>query len=259
LAGYEGRTKRLDGGWMTKPFKRLFFDIETAPNIAMIWQPGYKISVGHDNIIKERAIICVAWKWEGQKKIHCLTWDKNQCDKKLLQEFIKVMHEADEIVTHNGDRFDTPWIRTRCLLHGIPMSPDFVSIDTLKAARSKFKFNSNQLNYIAKFLSLGQKKPTGFQLWKDICLHKCPKALKKMVDYCKHDVRLQEQVWDKMNSYLPVKTNRADDVDGCPECGSFNTTISNHRVTAQGTRRIQFQCQDCGKYHTVAASKLLKL
>ncbi len=236
--------------------KRLFFDIETAPNIAMIWQPGHKISVGHDNLIKERAIICVAWKWEGKAKIHCLTWDENQCDKLLLQEFTGVMHEADEIVTHNGNRFDTPWIRTRCLKHGIPMSPDFVSIDTLKAARSKFKFNSNRLDYIAKFLELGQKKPTGFKLWKDVCIDDCQTALKKMVDYCKHDVRLLEQVWDRMNAYLPAKTNRADDISGCPECGSHNTGHHHTKVTAAGHKKTQFRCKDCGKYHTVAASRL---
>ncbi len=222
----------------------------------MIWQPGHKISVGHDNLIKERAIICVAWKWEGQARIRCLTWDANQCDKKLLEEFVAVMHAADEIVTHNGDRFDTPWIRTRCLKHSIAMSPDFVSIDTLKAARSKFKFNSNRLDYIAQFLELGQKKPTGFKLWKDICLDRNEAALKKMVDYCKHDVRLLEQVWDRMNAYLPAKTNRADDIAGCPECGSHNTHVSQHRVMASGFKKTQFQCQDCGKYHQVATSRL---
>jgi len=238
-----------------KPFRRLFFDIETSPNIALIWQPGYKISVSHENIIKERAIICVAWKWEGEKRIHYLTWDKNQCDKQLLQEFVEIMHSADEIITHNGDRFDTPWIRTRCLMHDIPMSPDFVSIDTLKAARSKFKFNSNQLNYIAKFLELGQKKPTGFALWKSIMLDRDASALKKMVNYCKHDVRLLEQIYEKFSPYLTAKSHRGRYVSDCPECGSDHTTISNHKTTAAGYKKTQYQCQDCGRYHTIAASR----
>ncbi len=162
------------------PHKRLFFDIETSPNIGLFWQSGFKLTISHENIVRERAIICVAWKWAGQTKVHNLSWDKNQCDKKLLQEFVAVMHSADEIVTHNGDRFDVPWIRTRCLFHDIPMSPDFVSIDTLKAARSKFRFNSNQLTYIAKYLELGQKKPSGYGLWKSILLDKDEKAMRKM-------------------------------------------------------------------------------
>ena len=245
---------------MPKPkFRRLFFDIETSPNLALIWQPGYQISVSHENIVKERSIICVAWKWEGERKIHHLTWDKKQDDKQLLKEFVKVMHEADELITHNGDRFDTPWIRTRCLKHDISMSPDFVSIDTLKAARTKFKFNSNQLNYIAKFLEVGQKKPTGFDLWKAIMFDKDAASLDKMVDYCKHDVRLLEKVWDKLKPYLPPKSNRARDISGCPECGSFDTKVSNHRITAAGYKKTQFQCKECGKYHTVSATRLDKV
>ena len=252
-------TKPIDKPAVTKakppPHKRLFFDIETSPNIGFFWQPGYKLNISHENIIRERAIICIAWKWAGKKRVYCSAWDENQCDKKLLQEFIAVMHEADEIVTQNGDQFDTPWIRTRALKHGILMSPEFVSLDTLKAARSKFNFNSNQLNYIARYLEIGQKKPTDFGLWKAITLDNDKKALKTMVNYCKHDVKLLEQVWDRMNSYLPAKFDRGATTRSCPECASNWVVIVKHKVTAAGYRRVQFQCRDCGKYHTVATSK----
>jgi uncharacterized protein YprB with RNaseH-like and TPR domain len=235
--------------------KRLFFDIETSPNVGLFWQPGYKLTLSYENIIKERAIICVAWKWLGRRNVQCLTWDKNQNDKALLEQFTKVMHSADEIVTHNGDRFDTPWLRTRCLKHGIPMSPSFVSIDTLQAARRRFNFNSNRLDYIAQFLDLGKKRPTGFDLWKSVVLDHSPEALKKMVSYCKHDVVLLEKVWDKMNPYIPPKTHAGNYTDECPECGSANTVVNGYRITAAGYRKIKLQCKDCGKYHSIAASR----
>ena len=130
---------------MSKKIKRLFFDIETSPNIGLFWTAGYKQNISHDNIIKERAIICIAYKWAGEKKIHALTWDKNQDDKAMLAQFIKIANEADELIGHNGDRFDLPWIRTRCIYHNIPVFPNYVTIDTLKSARSKFKFNSNAI------------------------------------------------------------------------------------------------------------------
>ena len=44
--------------------KRLFFDIETAPNIGLFWEAGYKKTNNPDNIIKERVIICICYKWE---------------------------------------------------------------------------------------------------------------------------------------------------------------------------------------------------
>src|SRR5687767_10183919 len=111
--------------------KRLYFDIEVSANIGFFWNPGYKISIGYENIIKERAIICICYKWEGEKKIHSLQWDGKQCDKKLLEKFIKVANSATELVGHNGDKFDLSWIRTRCLFHQIPCFPTYVTIDTL--------------------------------------------------------------------------------------------------------------------------------
>jgi hypothetical protein len=65
--------------------KRLYFDIETSPNIGLFWSAGYKQKIDYSNIIKERAIICICYKWEDEKQVHSLNWDKNQSDKKLLQ------------------------------------------------------------------------------------------------------------------------------------------------------------------------------
>ena len=48
--------------------KRLFWDIETSANIGWFWQASRKQFIGPDNIIQERAIICICWKWEGKEK-----------------------------------------------------------------------------------------------------------------------------------------------------------------------------------------------
>jgi uncharacterized protein YprB with RNaseH-like and TPR domain len=235
--------------------KRLFFDVETSPNIGLFWKSGYKLSIDHGNIINERAIICIAWKWSGQKTVYSLTWDAKQNDRAMLKRFAKELEKADEAVGHNGDNFDIKWVRTRCLTHGIPLSPTFVTQDTLKLARSKFYFNSNRLDYIADFLGYGKKKPTGFQLWKDILLDKNKRAMKTMVDYCKHDVLLLEKVWDRFMPYVPAKSSIAEYISQCPECGSERTIINQRRVTAAGYKKITFVCKDCGKYHTVPQSR----
>ena len=239
--------------------KRLFFDIETSPNIGLFWTAGYKLNISHDSIIKERAIICICYKWADDDKVYSLTWDKDQCDKKMLESFIKVANEADELVGHNGDRFDLAWIRTRCLFHRIPVFPNYTTIDTLKSARSKFKFNSNKLDYIAKFLGIGQKIHTGYDLWKKIVLDKDKDALEEMVTYCKGDVTLLEKVYAEMVNYLPSKTHYGVIAGGgkasCPECGSQEMKFSKRRISALGTHRIQLQCTDCGKYHTVSETQ----
>ena len=34
------------------PIKRLFWDIETSPNVVLSWRIGYKINLDHDNILQ---------------------------------------------------------------------------------------------------------------------------------------------------------------------------------------------------------------
>lgn len=238
--------------------KRLFFDIETSPNIILSWRTGYKLNIGYHNIINERAIICIAYKWEGQKTVHALKWDRNQNDKKMLEQFAPILESANEVIGQNCDSYDIKWVRTRCLFHGIPLNPTFISHDTLKVARSQFRFNSNKLDYIASFLGYGGKKPTNFQLWKDILLYNDSKAMTKMISYCKHDVLLLENIWNRFMPHVAAKSNIAKYIFQCPECGSSRTIINQRRKTAQGYKKITFRCKDCGKYHTVAESRFNK-
>jgi uncharacterized protein YprB with RNaseH-like and TPR domain len=237
---------------MTKR-KRLFFDIETSPNIGLFWEAGWKKNIDYSNIIKERAIICICYKWEDEKVVHEVHWDAKQNDKALLEKFIKVANQADELVGHNGDRFDLAWIKTRCLYHKIDIFPKYTTIDTLKVARQSFKFNSNKLNYIADFLGLGQKIKTEFGLWKDIVLHKDKVAMDKMIKYCKKDVILLEQVFKTLKNHIPAKTHYGvifgGDRGSCPECGSDELVVNGRVVRASGIKKIQYRCKTCGKLH----------
>lgn len=238
---------------MTKR-KRLFFDIETSPNIGLFWEAGYKKNIDSSNIIKERAIICICYKWEEEREVYSLQWDAKQNDKAMLFKFIEVANVATELVGHNGDKFDLAWIRTRCLFHGIPMFPRYTTIDTLKIARSTFKFNSNKLNYIADYLGFGQKIKTTFGLWKDIVLNKNKKAMEDMIKYCKKDVILLEKVFVALYKHTENKTHYGVIFGGnrgtCPECGSDDLMRSNVRVMASGIRKIQYKCRTCHKFHS---------
>lgn len=236
--------------------KRLYFDLETSPNIVLSFRVGHDIHIDHDNIIKERAVICVAWKWEHEKQVRSMTWDRAQCDKAMLTKFIKIACSADELVGHNGDRFDIRWLRTRCIKHRIPCPPNFISVDTLKLARAGFNFNSNRLDYIGKFLGVGRKKDTGgFGLWKAVVMDKDKGALKKMVAYCEQDVKLLERVHKELIAYTTHKTHRSVHNGGyridCPECTSENTKVDKTKTSAAGLVSKQLRCNDCGKYWTI--------
>jgi uncharacterized protein YprB with RNaseH-like and TPR domain len=236
--------------------KRLFFDIETSPNVVLSWRTGYKLSIPHDNILEERAIICICWKWEGDDEVHYLTWDKNHCDKKMLQKFSKVINSSNEAIGHNGDRYDLKWLKTRCLYHRIPMYPKYSTVDTLKIARSNFNLNSNRLDYIAKFLGFGGKMETGgFDLWKAIVLDKDKASLDKMVEYCKRDVVLLEKVFQELRTYGNHNFNHAVNNGGekhhCPNCGGTHVRLDKTRTTATGTIRRQMICGSCHTYFTI--------
>ena len=234
--------------------KRLFFDIETSPNIGLFWEAGYKKNIDYSNIIKERAIICICYKWEDSKEVGFLTWDSKQCDKKMLQKFIGIANTADELVGHNGDKFDLAWIRTRCLFHRIDMFPTYTTIDTLKVSRSKFRFNSNKLDYIAKYLGMGEKIKTEFGLWKAIVLNKDKDAMTKMVKYCQQDVKLLENVYKELSLHISPKTHYGVifgvDRSSCPECGSEDLVRAGLRYSATGVKKVQVKCKTCNKMHT---------
>lgn len=237
--------------------KRLYFDIETSPNLVYSWNVGRKISIDYENIVKERAIICICYKWEGESTVHSLHWDSRQNDKKMLQEFIEVANTADELVGHNGDNFDIKWIRTRCAYHGIEMFPKYSTLDTLKKSRGSFRFNSNRLDYIAKYFGVGKKLKTSFNLWKGV-LSNDEVAMEKMIRYCKMDVKVLEAVYKRLSPYISNSVHHGvlheRPKHSCPECGSLHTTLSKRRVTASGTVKVQLQCQDCGKYFTITES-----
>ncbi len=237
-----------------KKLKRIFWDIETSPNQGFFWRPGYKVQIGHDNIIKERAVICICWKEEGKKKVHSLEWDNNQCDKSMLQKFASVVDDADEMVAHNGDRFDMPWIKGRCLKHGIQLFPFAKTIDTLAWAK-KCGLNSNRLDYLGKFLFDDGKIETEYGMWKDVILDDCPKAMAKMVKYCKKDVTLLEKVYQKLSATAKPKSHAGLMAGGekydCPHCGSDDLVRNRKTVTAAGTIHHAMRCKSCGKYSTI--------
>lgn len=237
--------------------KRLILDIEVTPNEVFSWDVGWKLDIPHINIVEERKIICIGWKWEGEKVVHCEVWD-GEDDYELLRRFAPVLEQADVVIGHNSTRFDLPWIRTRAIHHRIPIIPILKEYDTFQVAKRVFKFNSNALGYIAPFLGIGQKIKTDWQLWRDVRAGDA-KALARMVRYCKNDVKMTEQVYHLLESYGPLKTHEGVKLgrgkETCPHCGSFNSHYRGLAISAVGYKRQRLQCQDCGRWFMAPVAK----
>lgn len=249
-------SKNKEDEYLGRTIKRLFFDIETSPNVVYSWRIGYNLSLQPHDIIEEKKIICISYKWEGDDTIYHLKWDENKDDKEMIRAFIRVMNSADEIVAHNGDKFDIRWLRSRAIFHRLPMFPKYRSLDTLKKSRGGFYFNSHRLDYIAKYLGVGAKKVhRGFDMWKEV-MNNDKDALKEMVDYCDQDVVVLEDVFLVLQPYILPNTNVSIHTKGkkygCPICGeNENLTLLKNDVTPKGTIQRVMECS-CGYVYTIA-------
>lgn len=238
--------------------KRLFFDLETSFCQGHFWRPGYNQTIQPHQITDYAKIISIHWKWEGEDKVHNLNWGLHkQCDKEMLKIFIKEMNKADEIVTHNGKKFDTPWIRTRCIFHGIEMKHTYNEIDTYKLCKKYLNLPSNSLKEVCKYYNLPAKKDAGgIDTWIDVIYKKDQKALDHMLYYGDGDVISLEAVFNKLKPYVKHESNYAVLKGGekfdCPECGTLAKWNKTY-TTSSGTILHYMKCRDsnCNTYFKI--------
>ena len=247
----------------TSEIKRLFFDIETSYYLVPTFQ-FWKVNINPDNILREKKIICIAYKWQYEDKVHVLKWDENQDDTKLIKDFIQVIKDADELIAHNGDKFDIKELRTRAILTGNLMFPIYRTLDTLKKSRQYFRFPSNKLDYLGKVLNVGRKLDhEGMKLWIDICEHKNKASLKKMIEYCVQDVAVLEDVYFALSPYIYHNTNMAVLKGGekwhCPECASQNVQLSHTDATAMGYIKRHMKCNSCRKFYKISNRSYIRM
>jgi len=250
--------------------KRLFWDVETGYYKTPVYS-AYKQFVKPENLEGDKKIICISYKWQYEDKVHTLTWDSKQDDKKMIQKFVKIIGQADEIVAHNGDKFDIKELRTRAMLQGVLMFPKYRTIDTLKKSRKFFRFPANSLNYLGIRLDVTRKLDSvGFDLWRrcqegyskkdpELNEKKTKKeiqkeALAEMVNYCEHDVMALEDIFNVMMPFIDHNTNYSVLNGGpkwsCPECTSGNVQLSHTDTTPMGYIKRHMKCNDCHKgYH----------
>lgn len=220
--------------------KILFYDIETSLLKAYLFSLGEQ-RIRHGQLVPGfdvPNIICISYAWEGDKTAKSLVFDYQKQDcKKLVQEFDKIIKQADITIGKNSDRFDVKHINTQRLIHGLDPMPEWVDCtdDVEKQLRKYFYLPSYSLDYVSKLFGLGGKDKMDFADWVHI-LEKTPslgeKALAKMVKYNRKDVMDTLKVWEKISAHVKPKFNQATflGTDACRTCGSTNITRNGTRV-----------------------------
>lgn len=237
---------------MSKGPRIVLWDIETTHNLAAIFRL-YDDFTSHENIVQERYIVSAAWKVLGEATVHSIStlddaarFARNPHDDlSVCKALHSTLSAADVIVAHNGDAYDIKFAEGRFLIHGLSPLPPITKIDTLKAAKDRFLFNCNKLDYLGKVLGCGRKVKTDNSLWMRV-LQGEKAAIREMVAYNKKDVVLLEKVFLKLQPYMKDHVNRhLYGGSGCPRCGSHHVQSRGvHRAISQVYQR--YQCQACG-------------
>lgn len=236
-------TKKVDDLLTTG--KILVWDIETS---------DFKANFGH--------MLMWSAKFVGEDHVYYSRIDDNPDygktphsfldDKRMLEELVPLIDEADMIVHHYGDRFDLRFVNTRCLENDLlpPLPP--TTLDTWKVARSHLAMTSNRLGVLAEsFGGDNQKGGLSKEQWK-LAVHGHKPTLDAMLDYCIDDVLATEAVYLKLrpvirhHPYIGPATGPASDrVKQCPTCGSHHTHGHDTRRTKcfEVYRR---RCMNCG-------------
>ncbi len=236
---------------LLKQVRCLILDCETTPNQGWFWRPGNKQAISHKQIIEERKIICISYKWAGYSKVHTLDFGlQKQDDTGLLKTITKLINQADIVVGQNHDRFDLPWIQGRLFIKGlapIKNRPGLITLDTLKLARGSIGLNSYRLDYMSKVIGRKGKIVMEIEDWLGIIYKKDKKCWNKMLKYCPDDVKETEELLYRQLPYVKLTGFLADLQNGslvkCPECKSIKTKKRGRRGIEDGKQRRQ--CRDC--------------
>jgi len=235
---------------MTRKAKILYLDVETTPCVTYTWAIGPNISLTPDQLIEDLKVICAAYKWSGEDKVHELKFKvKSRDDRKVVEKMRDLIDEADASVGWNLDKFDFRVLNKRIIDHRLEPLNGLITIDPLKLSRKAFRFPSHKLDYVAQRLGLGKKTETGgFDLWKRV-MEGDKSAVDHMSYYCAHDVELLEQVYWTLAPYVgpkPVNMSLLANYDqsGCPTCSSPDIMQWGRRALKSGIYQ-RYRCNYC--------------
>lgn len=191
---------------MQPPKKRvLLLDIETAPNLAAVFQLKQRY-INPGNIIKHGYVLCFAAKWLGEPGVFFAKSPDGHLA--MLQTIHRLLSKAEAVVHYNGKKFDIPTLNAEFWLHGLPPITTYVQIDLLTLVKRTFNFPSYKLDFVCQRLGIGKKrKHAGIDMWTacaDAVHEAHASAWVVMERYNKGDVALLERLYHKARPWFPA-------------------------------------------------------
>lgn len=208
-------------------------------------------------------ILCGSYKWLSggpDAKVHTIVrenisnnmWN----DKTVCRKLGDIVNQADMLVTHNGKRFDVPFLNTRLLKHGLsPMAP-VPHFDTCEVIWKRLKMRG-RLESAQKFFGFKHSKTDlNLETWAKAGTGNTV-ALNYVVKHCEADIRVLEETYLKLRPLGFKHPNVAvlkGDNRVCPICGKHNTSQQRGIRVGQVNSAIRFHCTKdlggCGTWYS---------
>lgn len=232
--------------------KVLLFDIEISPIVSYNWGLYESNAIA---VVKDWQILCFAYKWLGEKKIHVIGQDDFASykkgvndDKNVVKKLHELFSEADIVIAHNAKKYDVKRVNTRFIFHKMAPPEPYRVIDTLSEVRKYASFSSNKLDYLSKQLGFGEKLDAGGIEIIEGCLAGNASAWKHLKRYNKVDVELLESLYLELRPWIdghPSISIMSDMPTTCPKCGHDQLRQGGFFATKVGKRK-RYQCLSCG-------------
>jgi len=225
------------------------FDVETLPLEGYAWQL-WDVSFSPEQVKSGTGLLGWAGKFLNSSDIYSDILTPKEAlirdDKRIAESCHEFMKQCDILVGHNLIDFDFRVANTYFLKYNLPpLKP--ILVDTLKIAKRNFRFDSNKMAWINKYLGIKQKiENEGFPLWRR-CSEGEQEALRTMQEYNEGDVLALEDLYYKLRPYIRnINVALYSETDGnmCPTCGSLDIVNEGWYYTPAG-QWISYRCPSC--------------
>lgn len=259
-----------------KQVRVLVVDIERVPGRAEVQHRGLTISgdfwdlgswkhttgrrIHADDVIEWPRTICAAAKWYDEREVMFAAEWLDGGHEAFIRQVWEWYDAADLTVGHNIVGFDEPILRADWALYGWPEPRPWKPVDTLKVARSAFKFESNTLDSLCKRLGVKAKTDKySVEVARAACAGD-EKAQRKLKKYNIGDIRASQDLYDRLRPHIknhPHLSMFTGEEWGCPNCGEKNlSTNGNGEAYTNVQRYRSYVCPSCG--HHVRGNRKLQ-
>ena len=174
----------------------LFLDTELSPSFGAYYSPRWETSILWPT--QEWRFLCFSYAWDDGKIVNIQSFN----EKFTVMKLWKLLDQADIVICHNV-AFDVGKAYAKFLEYHLPPPRPFKTFCTLRKYRKLAKMESNKLGDLGEKLGFGDKIDIeGKRFWRKV-LEKDPVTIKRMIQYCNHDVRLLRKIYKVIEPFFP--------------------------------------------------------